>query len=731
MASGNPKAVQLRLNREELIAGVVARANWPRPERSSYFSKDKQGREREDHYLATWGALDDYFDGKPEVDIIRERPLAKLKRGQLRRMLCRALELNPRTGAICGYWVCIAGWSAKGTPDDPADSPYGKQLRKFFDKHPSIEAALCLFCFPKKSEKSDVPLSHLTPRKVHDYFLAQCRGQALEKASPLQWPFVRELVEKTTGERRTVETTTVGGEAIRRWWKKKCFENPSAAAVRVMSAGQAALFKRDHQRNRDDKAARPVRNFALFERWELDENKLDAQWTVLLPMLNGQYQEVHTARLWGLSLVDCSVHLRMATCVSRFPRYRTEDVKRLVYRALFPPARMTLTLENREYDYHEGAAFGLEPSAFQGSVCKHLCLDSDSTHLSADTRECFEDILRSTIVNGLLGVPEKNSFVEQLFRLWSAAMSLLPSATGRHIDDPARQPDAQAAAVRYRITWALAEEILDVLCRNWNVTPMLALGGVSPLQAADELQRKGRVFRSGFGQFAKPSLYRFLPKNPGTRPPVLGHLRNGHPLSPLVVRHGGAIYTSFALNAQRDLYHASERGVDIYVQEDARFAFVVPHAFPERVYAVAMAGRYSDTPHTIEMRLLTGRFAKRTTTQHRASTGNTMLGVIGALASQRTSDKAFQHFLASMLNWAGKAGAGNLTYIDLTEEDRERLIGEAKEVMRGEGYDPDSDGDDDPGPDGPSGPQAPESPRVWTPGAAGDEFNLINRPRFK
>lgn len=730
MDSGSPDPVQLRCTRQELVDGMPTRANWPRPDRGSYFAKDREGRELEDRYLALWGALDDYVDGKKELDIIKARPLAKLKRGQLYRLMRRALEHNPRMGALNGYWACVPGWSAKVPPDDPAASPYGKELRKFFDQHPDIEAELCIFCFPG-SKKPEVPMKHLTPRKVHDQFLMLCRARGLHEASPKQWPYVRQEVDKESGVRRTVDTTTVGNEAIRRWWKKQCFLRPADAAHRVMPPGMAALFKRDHARLNENQAVRP-RGYDLFERWELDENRLDAQWAMLLPMLNGKFREVKTSRLWGLSVVDCSVFLRMASCVSYHPRYRTQDVLRVLYRAVFPPARRQLTLEHPEYRYHEGAAYGLEPSVFNGAVCKSLSLDSDSAHLSGDTKAAIEDVLRCHYVFGRVGVPEKNSFVERLFGAWSTAMSMLPSATGNGIDDPARQLDAQEAAVRYRILWWLAEEILDVLCRNWNVTPMLALGGVSPLQAAEDLWRKGRVFRSGFGQFGKPSLFRFLPKNPSKKPPVLGHLRNGNPLSPLVVRHGDAVYTSTALNAHRDLYHVANRGVDIYVQEDARFAFVVPHAFPERVYPVAIAGKYAATPHTIQMRLLTNRYAKMKATQHRASMPNTMLGVVGGLANKQSNDKAFQHFLGGLLNFIGRAGSNDLTYIDLNEEDRDRLLMEAQNIAKGEGYDPD---EDEPTieivPASALDQLAAAGPDAAMPGMTSDEFGIIQRQRYK
>lgn len=621
---GSLDPVQLRLTREQLVEGVPARANWPKPDCSKQFSKDAAGRAAENRYLATQGALDEYVDGKKEQDIISARPRAELKRGQLYRLFKRALERNPRTGAINGYWVCIPGWSAKAPPDDPADSPYGKDLAKFFGQHPDVEAELCVFCFPASADKKpNAPVHHLTPRNVHDEFLRLLRAKGLHDVKPRAWPYVRVSRDKETQAAKLVESTTVGYEAIRRWWKKKCFLRPSEAAFRVLSPDKAALFKRDHKKLDEHNARRP-RNFNLFERWEFDEHKLDAQWTMLLPMLNGQFQEVHTGRLWGLGIVDCAVPLRLASTVSRFPRYRTEDVKRLIYRAMFPPAQRRLSLEHPEFRYREGAAFGLELAAFRGSSCKHLCADGDVTHDSEETRELIRDVLRCLFVQGALGVPEKHAFAEKLFHLWSTAMKVLPSATGNAIDDPARNPRASDAALRYRITWWLAEELIDVLSRNWNVTPMLALGGVSPLQAAEELWRKGRVYHSGFGRFEVPALYRFLPKNPATRPPRLGRLRNGHELSPLVVRHGDGLYTSAKLNAYPDLYHVSNPGVDIYVQEDARFAVVVPHAFPDRTIKVALVGKYAAVPHSIEMRLLANRYAKRRVTQDRASAPNEM-----------------------------------------------------------------------------------------------------------
>lgn len=115
----------------------------------------------------------------------------------------------------------------------------------------------------------------------------------------------------------------------------------------------------------------------------------------------------------------------------------------------------------------------------------------------------------------------------------------------------------------------------------------------------------------------------------------------------------------------------------------------------------------------------------------RASAPNEIAGALIALNTASKRDKAFQHFLGSVLYSYGKSNAGDMTYVDLTEEERHRLLKEAREIMRGEGFDPDTDEDDE-SPDAPttSAPSPAETPKVWTPGSPPDDFNIINRPRY-
>lgn len=707
-----------RRNRAQLVEGTLPRAQWPRP-RLADFLGDMDAYE---DYLATMGALDRYCGLEPEKAIIKETRRVKLRNGQLWRLLSRALERDPRMGSICGYWVCKAGWSPNAPPDDPSDTPYGKDLTKLFRAYPDIEAAMCEFCLPKpatRGEQGNVGQPPLVPylraKIVWDQFTSLCRSKGLDKVDA--WPYMLK------GD----ETSTVGREAIRRWWKKKRFLNPSRAAITVMTKDAAALVTRDFRRL-DPKPAH-LHIAHLFERAELDEHKVDAMFTALLPMTNGRFKPLATNRLWLLGMVECSCLLRLSFGMSYGRRYTSNDVKKMLYRAVMPAKRFDYRIDHPEYRYRDDACYPSEVEALKNLIPRSLCLDSDSAHLSDDTLDAIKQVLRCEIVNGPAGVPEKNPFAERLFGQFAEMFGWLPSATGNRPDSPARK-DPEKGAERWSIIWPLAEELGDIRSRNWNVEASSALGGLSPIQAAQDLLKSGRVFRTGLGEFSAASLYRFLP-TPGRdeRRPELAFLRGNDTLSPLVVRYLGATYTSFELNEHKDLFYAAYRGVTLYIQEDARFAVVVPDAFPERYYKVAVAGRHAAVAHSREMRRLTNAYAKKAVNQDRARGPNLMIGALGGLAKLVRPGTPAAELLGGMLTFMDRAGHGDLCYIDLTEDEQEQLLAEAAQIVSKQGW-TDADEDDVSSQGEPV--ELAEPSRIWTPQqAVADPFGTINASRFR
>jgi hypothetical protein len=294
-------ARRLRRTRKEVVDAMPSRRNWPWPGKSA-FRRDNDRNERRanmdyDAYLSTRQALDWYCDGLPETQILRDAGV-RLKQGQLWRLLARALEKNPATGDINGYWVCKPNWS----PSNPeSDVQRGQHLGRLFAEHPDLEARMCAFALgqPVTDFNGDVvpvPAS-LTPLPVYRFFAMLCRQKKLSQEG---WPY------KVDG----VELSHVGREAVRRWWKGKCYRNPSMAAGVLLSPEAAALTIRDF--GRLEPKAPYVNTFRLFERTQLDENKVDAMFTLEVPLLDGMTTSLVTRRLWMLGLVECSCDLTLA-----------------------------------------------------------------------------------------------------------------------------------------------------------------------------------------------------------------------------------------------------------------------------------------------------------------------------------------------------------------------------------------------------------------------------------
>lgn len=96
----------------------------------------------------------------------------------------------------------------------------------------------------------------------------------------------------------------------------------------------------------------------------------------------------------------------------------------------------------------------------------------------------------------------------------------------------------------------------------------------------------------------------------------------------------------------------------IYPQEDARFAFVVPLAFPERVYRVVCEGRWRLTAHTLEERLFSTRAAKAKVFRDAAGGPLTGVGLARGLATAASTNEGLAKLLSGMTSFMDRFGAG-------------------------------------------------------------------------
>jgi hypothetical protein len=182
-------------------------------------------------------------------------------------------------------------------------------------------------------------------------------------------------------------------------------------------------------------------------------------------------------------------------------------VLRLLHNAVVPPKRYVYRLDHPEYRYRDDACFPSELKEFRRNTFQYLSLDADSVHMSRQNLDAIEQTLHCRVGSERLGEKEGRPNIEVFFRTIAQFCEWLPSATGNRSDSPARR-NPEAAAQRNYVSMALAEELLDIHCRNYNVSPQLALGFT---------QRANEPDRSVPTQWtAEPYRIRFTPVRPAS-----------------------------------------------------------------------------------------------------------------------------------------------------------------------------------------------------------------------
>lgn len=650
-----PAPGRTRTKRAEVLASVKKRTEWPRPD----VECDDVPKDKHAQYFANKLAVDMWLEGKLAEEIVSK---TGVKIRLARNMALKAVQLNRLARDIHGYWACIPGrrlgrssWS-RCAALDPAFAQDGKGLKGCLDdllqKYPDIERRFVHFAKYRWAEGIAV-VSLLTPKVLHRVFIDLCKQHGLEERG--EWPF--------TSKRR-------GREAVRRWYHSERYKQTAQAVSNANgeAAGvQAAMDMKQLELSAVDSY------FRAYERVELDEYYIDAIWDIAFPNADGTYQHIRTTRLWLLALVCSGSNAILAATLSFKRKYDRNDVMRLVRMALDPPPRIKLRYSNESYQYAAGASFASELEGLRGNTWQTLSLDRDASHVSDETLAAIENVVGCRVVSETLGVPRTRCDIEGLFRQLARDVEALPSATGNSPDSPVRR-DPETAAKRYRLVVPMAEEIVDVWARNWNATPSAACQGVSPLQRLQELVNSGEVFRSPVGVFKRSALWRLLPVYEAT-------LSRARGVGPLGVNLHGARYVSREMNADPELQYLSDSRVRVYVQEDARFAFVVPYACPEKLFSTVVTGRrFATMPHTLEWRQLATAAWKNGGVMGQADTPDVFIGVLRMLADAGKKDDIAAMFVGDATAFMSRYEQGRTSYVDVSADQREALLKQAHEL---------------------------------------------------
>lgn len=361
--------------------------------------------------------------------------------------------------------------------------------------------------------------------------------------------------------------------------------------------------------------------------------------------------------------------------MSRNFYFTQADVLNVAHRALVPPPRRHLFMQNEHFRYADGARYPGEVDELKCNLWQVLAMDAHSSHFAAPVLKAMEDAIGCHIASERIGEATARGALEKFFHILALFEASLSSGTGNRPGSPARR-NPEESARKWLVVAPIAEQVLDVICRNYNVTPSEACGGISPLQRLAEMLVAGKVYRCPLGELRQSNLFLLLPRYEATAT----RKRSKNALGPLGVNLFGGRYVGPALAKDIELAEALDKRVWAYVQDDARYAVIVPWAFPGRHYKVVLVGKYSDEPHTLVQRRLAYAWAKNNHIKGHADVPCLTTGITRALGEAAQKDNAVASVLSGVVDFQERYGRGDATYVDMSEEDIDQLAQYAHSV---------------------------------------------------
>lgn len=647
-----------RRTRQEVVA--FARAHplekWPCP--PDALLKQLDQLKLLDAYARRRQAVEYYVDGRKGKFI---KDTTRLSVTVAKRLYESCIE-QKLDGSIFGFYACLpskddAPTTGRRTPKPPVDPALEKKgpARKFaytdfIDEDNGRRRKILEELFRTRRLLDGAPYPVLTQSLVFKAFLKLCTKEGIKDD---EYPLNQDRKSEW---------------GITNHWKK--WNAAHAKAATNNQYGPDAAKEQDVDMAAANSGEMPPLPKADgYGRAELDEHELHAIGLLSIPTRSGVDIVVGLRRAWALILRETGAGAILSTCISYRAKYDKNDVLRLIRKALKATPRMT----NSSFAklYLPGAAYPSEVG-FELHRWQVTAYDSDPSHLSIAEQADLRKLL-GEVENERVGEPVAHAYAESINARIADFFESLPSGTGSNPQDPARR-DPEKAAEQYPLHISEHEEVLDVWGRNFNVTQQKGLDGRTPLQHLRAMQVQGRVFVSAADAFGDFELFKLLPQYEAH---ITFSRNTGKRIGSLGVQLFGGWYTSSVLAKEARLRSTTWLKCTVYVEEDARYAWVVPDAFPEEKFFVKVTNRdLRDFPHSLDWRRIAEAHGTNATYEAESAKASTLLGVLEILGARAKAGDAtaaaevsrFAGFMAQVQN-------GLLHYVS-TQEEREALDAE-------------------------------------------------------
>jgi len=231
----------------------------------------------------------------------------------------------------------------------------------------------------------------------------------------------------------------------------------------------------------------------VFERVECDAHKLDCRMVVLVPSPHGGFEPRKIHRLWVIVLIEVQSRSVIGYYLSLRKECSAEDVLRAIKKALtlWTPMEMQFS----QSAYAPGAGLPSQNAQrYLGACWDEFSVDGALANICKRVEQPIEEIVGARI----LKPQDPNSyssrrslddrpFIETFFRrLAEGGLHQLSTTTGSSPEEKkGYNPDVAAKETHFQLEYA--NELLDALIANYNVTPHSGLGSRTPLQQLDML----------------------------------------------------------------------------------------------------------------------------------------------------------------------------------------------------------------------------------------------------
>lgn len=314
-----------------------------------------------------------------------------------------------------------------------------------------------------------------TKKRHHLWFLDQLRELGYEARG--EWPF---------------GTQTLGYSSIKKYVTLILSSDPKLLASSIGGPDLVRKLKTG------DGGNRPIQYF--MQRVEMDAHKLDGRFCVVLPNIDGSFEEKIVHRLWVIVIIEVISRAVIGYYFSLRREISKDDVLRAIKSALIKWNLKNITFSDTAY-LPDAGLLSTNDDRFVGLCWDETSVDGALAETCKVVKQTLQDAVGSVLLepNNSFSVrrsKDDRPFIETFFRrIAGGGMQRLSNTTGAKPKNR-KETLPEEIAITSRFQYEYGEEILNILIANYNVTPNKGIGYRTPLSYAKFLhENSNKKFR--------------------------------------------------------------------------------------------------------------------------------------------------------------------------------------------------------------------------------------------